>query len=263
MKSHVYSLDGKKGKEISLPRVFSERYLPAVIARAVIAKQTERLQPKGADPMAGLRTTAEYIGRREAYRSGINKGLARLPHVKLGGGGIGQVKRVPNARGGRRSFPPKAEKVIVKGINRKELALATRSAIAATTQKALVTARGHIIDGVHELPIVFEDTLEAVKKTKDAIAALQSVGLGADLQRARVKKVRAGQSTMRGNRYRRRRSVLIVVSKECKALRNVPGVDIARAGSLGVEALAPGATAGRLTVYTESAVRELGEKYGN
>ena len=103
MKAKVCSLDGKRGKELTLPNVFEEEYLPKVIARAVTAKQSTKLQPKGSDVLAGLRTTAEYVGRRAAFRSGINRGKARLPHIKSGGGGLGRVMRVPHSVGGRRS----------------------------------------------------------------------------------------------------------------------------------------------------------------
>lgn len=263
MKATIHSLDGKKGAQITLPNVFEERYLPDVIARAVIAKQSRKLQPKGSDVLAGLRTTAEYIGRRAAFRSGINKGKARLPHVKSGGGGLGRVMRVPHAVGGRRAHPPKVGKVIVKQINKKENALAVRSAIAATTDKKLVAARGHKIEDITELPIIFNDKLEEVTKTKEAMTALESVGIGKDLERAKVKKVRAGKATRRGKKYKRKKSVLIVVSKGGKAFKNMPGVDVMRASTIDIEQLAPGSQAGRLTIYTESAIKKLGEKYGN
>ena len=263
MKSHVYSVEGTKGAEISLPAVFEEKYLPKVIARAVVAKQSKKLQPKGNDVLAGLKTTAEYIGRRSAFRTGINRGMSRLPRIKRGGGGLGQVRIVPGAVGGRRAHPPKAEKVIVKQINKKERLLAVRSAIAATTNKALVEARGHVVDGIAEVPIIFEDKFEDITKTKDAVKALESVGLKKDLTRGRVKKVRAGKATSRGKKYKRRKSVLVVVSKGGKALQNVPGVDVMTAGHVDIEKLAPGSKAGRLTVYTASAIKQLGEKYGN
>ncbi len=263
MKTHLYSKDGKKGKEITLPRVFEEKYLPKVIARAVVAKQSERLQPKGTDPRAGLKTTAEYIGRRSAFRSGINKAMARLPKIKLGGGGLGAVRRVPHSVGGRRSHPPKVEKVLVKQINKKEMALALRSAIAATAIKEVVEERGHIIEGVAEVPIVFEDALETMTKTKEAVGALNSVGLDKDLERGKKKKVRSGKGTKRGKKYRTKKSVLVIVSKGGKAFRNVPGVDVMTVGKMNIENLAPGSKPGRLTVYTESAITQLGEKYGN
>jgi len=263
MKAHVYSVDGKKGKEIALPEVFGEKYLPEVIRRAVVSRQSKALQKKGSDVLAGFRTTAEYIGRRSAFRTGINIARARLPRIKPGGGGLGRVARVPHAVGGRRAHPPKVEKVIVKRINKKEQALALRSAIAATASKSLVEARGHKLDGVAEVPLVFEDALEGLTKTKEAVKALKSVGLGSDLERAKKKKVRAGKATRRGKKHKTRKSVVVVVTKGGKAFKNVPGVDVMTVRAMNVEMLAPGSHAGRLAVYTESAIKELGAKYGS
>ena len=51
---------------------------------------------------------------------------------------------------------------------------------------------------------------------------------------------------------------MLVVSKDegiVKAARNLAGVDIVEARSLNVEDLAPGTHAGRLTVWTKSALR--------
>jgi large subunit ribosomal protein L4e len=42
-----------------------------------------------------------------------------------------------------------------------------------------------------------------------------------------------------------------------KAARNIPGVDIVKVSDLSVEKLAPGAKAGRLAIYTESALAEI------
>ncbi|MCK4327801.1 MAG: 50S ribosomal protein L4 [Candidatus Diapherotrites archaeon] len=263
MKAHIYSVDGKKGREIELPAVFGEEYRPEVIKRAVLSRQSRALQKKGSDVLAGFRTTAEYIGRRSAFRSGINVARARLPRTKPGGGGLGRVARVPHAVGGRRAHPPKVEKVIVKRVNKKEMALAIRSAIAATASKGLIEAHGHATDGVAELPLVLGDALEGLGKTKDAISALEKVGLGKDLARGKKKKVRSGKGTRRGKKYKTRKSVLVVVAKGGRALKNVPGVDVMTVKAINVELLAPGAQAGRLTVYTESAIKELGEKYGN
>ena len=69
---------------------------------------------------------------------------------------------------------------------------------------------------------------------------------------------------MRGRRYRRGKSLLIVASKEngiFKAARNLPGVDIATPKTLNVELLAPGTHAGRLTLWTESAIKALEEAF--
>jgi len=45
------------------------------------------------------------------------------------------------------------------------------------------------------------------------------------------------------------------------ASRNLPGVDVITAKDLGIIHLAPGGVAGRLTVWTESALEKLKERF--
>mgnify|MGYP003832345181 FL=1 len=61
-------------------------------------------------------------------------------------------------------------------------------------------------------------------------------------------------------------SVLIVAGKNSpilKASRNLPGVDAVTVRSLNIDLLAPGAQAGRLVVWTKSALKELNEEKKN
>lgn len=45
-----------------------------------------------------------------------------------------------------------------------------------------------------------------------------------------------------------------------KAARNLAGVDVATAANVSAEDLAPGTHAGRLTLFTESALEEVAER---
>ena len=66
---------------------------------------------------------------------------------------------------------------------------------------------------------------------------------------------------MRGRKYRRPSSILFVTSGEpSKAARNLAGVDVATAREVNAEDLAPGTVPGRLPVFTESAVEEVGDR---
>jgi large subunit ribosomal protein L4e len=59
--------------------------------------------------------------------------------------------------------------------------------------------------------------------------------------------------------------VLFVVTEDkgiSKALKNIPGSDFVIVNNLNAELLAPGTRAGRLTVWSESAIKKLGEIYG-
>ncbi|KUO42887.1 MAG: 50S ribosomal protein L4 [Hadesarchaea archaeon YNP_N21] len=255
MKVHVYSLNGEPIEEIDLPEVFEEEPRPDLIRRAVIAAQTSRLQPWGPDPMSGKRTSAETWGK--------GHGVSRVRRVKgsrYPAAGVGAF--APHTVGGRRAHPPKTEKILREKINIKERRLAIKSAIAATTEKKFVMARGHVVEGVPELPIVVSDELEKVKKTAQVKEILKKLGVWPDVERvAQSRKVRPGRGKMRGRRYRQAVGPLIVIGKgdgiEIGA-RNLPGVDVVKVKDLSAEHLAPGGMLGRLTVWTKSAIQNLG-----
>ncbi len=255
MKTNVYTLKGEKKGEIELPEVFLESYRPDLIRRAVLSSITARIQPWGTDPRAGKRTTAESRG--------TGFGVARVRRIK-GRGHHAAYKGafVPQAVGGRRAHPPKTTKKIYEKINKKEKRLAIRSAIAATKDSELVKARGHKIDGVSELPLIVEDKFEALKQTKKVKEVLQVLGLWQDVEKAKNKKIRAGKGKMRGRKYKRSKGPLIVINKDKGvklASRNLSGVDIVTVKNIGIEHLAPGTHAGRLTLWTKSAIKNLGE----
>ncbi|MCL1978851.1 MAG: 50S ribosomal protein L4, partial [Methanomassiliicoccaceae archaeon] len=77
------------------------------------------------------------------------------------------------------------------------------------------------------------------------------------------RKIRAGRGKMRNRRYRTPVSVLIVVSERdapvFKGASNLPGVNVETVDTLNASILAPGGDAGRLTVYTRSAISKMGE----
>lgn len=257
----VYDLSGNVKEEIKLPEVFSTAYKPIVIQRAVLAAQSSRRQPYGTNPLAGKRTSAHYHGKRKYRYTMMNKEMARIAriHGKVGYMAF-RARFVPQAVKGRRAHPPKAEKVWLQKINAKELQLAIKSALAASADKELVRSHGHLFD--KELPIIIIDDFENVKKTKDVEKILETVIGAAELARAEKKKVRAGKGKMRGRKYKKPKGPLLILSKQCDAIKaagNIPGVDTVVADSLSIEALAPGARAGRLTVLTKSALQKLGE----
>ena len=251
--SNVFDLQGKKVDKVTLPRVFKTPLRPDVIKRAVVTIQSHRFQPQGRDPRAGKRTTAESRG--------VGLGIARVPRIKSGNRAAFGVSIV----GGHQAHPPRSEKKIRKKIPRKEMNLALRSAIAATGEKKIVTRRGHLVDDVPDFPLVVVDDIEGLKKTKSVEGALLQLGVWADVFRAKESRhVRAGKGKGRGRRYKQARGPLIVVSQKSavvKAARNLPGVDVAFVDSLNVENLAPGTHAGRLTVWSHSALQQLGKKF--
>lgn len=258
-------LDGTVKGEVKLPAAFRVSYRPDLVQRAVLAFQSGRRQPYGTDPLGGKRTSAHYHGVKGRRYTMKNREMARGPRSH----GTSPVQEfrmrfVPQSRGGRRAHPPKVEKVYAQKINEKEARLALVSAIAATASEELVRARGHKIDGL-SLPIIAESGLEELKKLKDVKAFLERIKLKEELARAAKKKIRAGRGKMRGRKYRKRKSVVFIVSKDKgigKAAKNLPGTDVVVVNALNVEMLAPGGQAGRLAVWSEGAVKKIGEMYG-
>ena len=257
--TNVYSIDGKKTGTVKLPEQFSEDLRTDLIKRAVLAIQNNERQAYGADPRAGMKTAAENRGRRKSYGAWINRAMHRTVRIRVGQGSLtGRARIVPHAVKGRKAHPPKAEKNWTDKINDKERKLAIRSAISATAVKDIVTKRGHKTETVQEFPIIIEDTLQTLKKTKDVTQALKKLGLETELERCSQKKVRAGKGTMRGRKYKTKTGPLVVVSKlEVDAYSNIAGVVCVDVNSLNAELLAPGTHAGRLTVWTKSAIDAL------
>ncbi len=250
VKNTVLSLSGSPLREIELPSVFSETYRPDIIKKTVLAAQANRRQPYGVSDYAGMRTSARSLGS--------GRGIAQIPRLV----NSNRAARVPQAKGGRKAHPPKKEKDWSEKINKKERRLAIRSAIAATTNPDLVSARGHRFEADIDLPVILEDAFESLTKTKDVCEVLRSINLWQDVIRAKDgKKIRAGRGKLRGRKYKKPKSILIVTSGYHgieKAARNLPGVDVVMCDRLNAELLAPGTHAGRLTIWTESAIAELG-----
>ncbi|CAI50519.1 50S ribosomal protein L4 [Natronomonas pharaonis DSM 2160] len=248
MKATVRDLDGDDAGEVELPAVFETDYRPDLIKRAVLAAQANRIQDTGTDEYAGLRTPAESPGS--------GRGMAHVPRQN------GRAREVPQAVSGRPAHPPKAEKDRGLDINTKERKLATRSAIAATANADRVEERGHEFDEETDLPLVVSDEFEDLVKTQEAVDVLEALGVYDDIERAEDgKTVRAGRGTTRGRKYTEPKSVLVVTSDDQSlAARNLAGSDVATADEVNVEDLAPGTQAGRLTLWTESALAEVAER---
>jgi large subunit ribosomal protein L4e len=251
----IFNLEGKAAGKIELPPVFSTPLRPDVIKRAVLAIQSNRLQPQGRDPMAGKRTSAESRGTGMA--------MARIPRRK---GGTARAAFAPGTVSGRQGHPPLSEKRIVKKIPKKEKRLALLSAIAATGSKEVVASRGHHVKDVAGIPLVVTNDFESLTKTKETEETLIRLGVLSEMFRARESiKVRAGKGKSRGRKMKRAVGPLIVVAENkgiVEAARNLSGVDVATVADLNVEMLAPGTHPGRLTVWTSGAVERLGKVYG-
>lgn len=265
MKISYLDLNGKKKGDINLPEVFSTPYRPDLIKRAVLAAQANRRQRYGTDKMAGKRTSAHYHGSShlDPSQKMMHREMARLPREHGDTAIFMRARFVPQARGGRRAHPPKVEKVWKKKINKKERIMAIRSAIAGTANPELIKERNHIFDS--NVPIVVDDSLQKIKKTKDVIEFLKNIGLEKELERTQKKKMRIGKGKLRRGKYKKKVGPLMIITKDegiVKAASNIPGLDVVDVNNLNAELLSPGSHGIRLTIWTKSSIEKLGELNG-
>jgi len=263
MKLQVLSISKEEIGKQDLPIQFNEEIRPDLIKRAVISIQGNKRQAYGADPMAGKRASAELSRRRHVYKTSYGYGISRVPRKIMSSRGtrmnwVGAF--APGTVGGRKAHPPKASKNWTKKINKKERRKAIRSAIAATLSKELV-GKNHIIPDNY--PFIIENKLESLKKTKQVRDVLKKIGLGKELERVSEKTIRSGKGKKRGRKYKTKVGPLIIVSKDCallKAARNIAGINAIIVKSINVKTLAPSANPGRLTIWTQDAIKELENK---
>jgi large subunit ribosomal protein L4e len=248
--AEIFDLEGSSIGKLTLPQVFESTIREDIIRKAVISQQSRRYQPQGRDTMAGKRTTAEGFG--------VGRGISRVPRIGGHGPLSGTAAFAPGTVGGRMAFPPMVGKRTVREINRKERKQALRSAIAATGSQDLVRKRGHSFEKEINLPIIVSDELEKVAKASDAKKFLTSVGLWDDIIRVN----RSSRIKKSGRRIHAVGPLVVVAGNQsaARAFGNFKGVDVVNVKDLSVELLAPGTRPGRLTIWTESAVKTLSSK---
>jgi large subunit ribosomal protein L4e len=249
VKVNVYGIDGSSSQKVDLPEVFNTPYRPDLIRKSFNVLHSNKRQPYGADPFAGTKQATASVGK--------GRGQSRVPRLTQGR----RAALAPCVVGGRRAHPPKAERDWKEKMNKKEKLLAKHSALAATKDNEIVAKRGHKFDEKITLPIIVDDKFEDLKKTKDVIKALDKIGVYDDVLRAtNGKHIRAGKGKTRGRKYKTPVSILIVSKKDevLKSSKNLTGVDIVKPAQINIEHLAPGGDAGRLTIITKSALKEIG-----
>lgn len=264
MKLNIMTTDAKSKGSMNLPKQFDEPVRRDIIKRAVQTLQANARQPYGASPEAGKRSSAYLSKRRRKYRGTYGIGQSRTPRKIMSRSGT-RINYTgafaPQTVGGRRAHPPKAEKNWDRKINEKENRKAIRSALASTVVIDMVKKRGH--KAPENFPFIVSDDIENMKKTSELKKVLVALGFKDELERASKKKVRSGKGKLRGRKYKRKKGILFVVSRDCdlaKASKNIPGSDFCVVENVNAELLAPGAEPGRLTVFTESAIKKLSDK---
>ena len=132
-------------------------------------------------------------------------------------------------------------------------------------RKETVALRGHKIADAVQIPLIVDNAIEGLTKSKEVEATLASLGVIADITRVRdSRNVRAGKGKHRGRKMKQAIGPLIVVVNDkqlVNAASNVPGVQVTTVANLNTEMLAPGTHPGRLTLWSNGAIETLGKLY--
>ena len=263
MKANILDISGKKVKTIDLPSYFSGKIREDLVLKILEAKK--RKQPYSPSPVAGKQHSAsgKIQHRRHVWKSSYGRGISRIPRkiMTRKGSQFNWVgAEISSVRGGRRAHPPKILSMLnTKKINKKELRLAFISALSSTAKGKEVAKKYERLKDkkIDNLPLITDSKLTSLK-TKDLLISLKKI-IGNDLFPIVLKKksVRSGKGKLRGRKYKSNAGLLFVIGEKEKLKTNA--FDVVNTKKLGVTDLAKGG-AGRLTLYTEQAIKEIGEK---
>jgi large subunit ribosomal protein L4e len=263
MKAKLLDITGKEKGSIDLPKAFSTPVREDLVLKIIEIKKTE--QPYAPSPVAGNQASAsgKLNHRRHVWKSQYGRGMSRIPRKRMSRRGtqfnwVGAT--VPSTRGGRRAHPPKvSSRINTLSVNKKELVLAFCSALSATISTKWLKKKYSSLqeEKLSNLPLIFESKVLTLK-TKEMVSTLNKV-LGEKLSAVafRTKDVRSGRGKLRGRKYKTNAGMLMVVGNNEKL--KTTAFEVASVKTLGVNDLANGGL-GRLTVYTEQAIKDLGEK---
>ena len=247
------------GVTVCLPAVFRAPVRPDIVSTIHNEVAKNKRQPYCVNQYAGHQTSAESWGTGRA--------VARIPRVRGGGthrsgqGAFGNM-----CRGGRMFAPTKTWRRWHRKVNVAQKRYAMCSAIAASGVPALVMAKGHVINGINEVPLVVSDKVQGFQKTKEAVEFLRRNKAWADVAKVyATRRMRAGKGKLRNRRHVQKRGPLVVYDQDqglTKAFRNIPGVDTIQVDNLNLLKLAPGGHVGRFCIWTEAAFKKLDGLYG-
>ncbi len=261
MKANILNLDGKKIKEINLPKCFSSEIREDIVEKVLESKK--RKQPYSSSPVGGKQHSASGIirHRRHVWKTHYGHGISRIPRKIVSARGdrfnwIGA--EISSAVGGRRAHPPKIFSMInLKKINKKEMKIALSSALSATANKKFVIKKYSTIERLDkELPLIVDSKITSLK-TRDLISKIKKILGNLYSLGIKNKSFRAGKGTRRGRKHKSNAGLLIVVGDDEKLKTNA--FEIINVKKLGINDLAKGGL-GRLTLYTEKAIKDLGER---
>ena len=239
---------------IELPQVFSSS-----IRRDIVEKTQAAMFKKQrytVFPLAGKQSsTGKQSHTRRKFKTLYGKGISRVPRKALWRRGdqfywVGTF--IPGTVKGRQAHPPKIGRRD-RVINKKEKILALRSCIAATASKELLQQNYSTFNSKLELPIIIKSSL--LGKTKEIVNALKIN----KIEILKDKKIRAGKGKTRGRKYKNAKKILLILGEKEKSPTSI--FNSIKISQLNTQDLSLNGKPGKLVIYTENAIKELGSKY--
>jgi len=252
MKAQLFSVKGEKKSDIELPEIFNSPIREDIALKSFEVEK--EYQPYSPYEEAGKRHVAAgtISHRRHKWKGAYGKGISRVPRKRMWRRGtqfywVGA--EVSSARGGRRAHPPKGI-YSPRKINKNEAKIAINSAIASTANKDYIIKRYSSLKDIKSAPLVIESLPD---KSKEAFESLQKMFGDLFYLVLKNKVVRPGKGKARGRKYKSNAGLLLVCSKDENV--KIKGIDVRKSNNLKIGDLYP---LGRLTVYTQKALSELG-----
>ncbi len=261
MKTKIFDMNGKEKGTIELPKYFESEIREDIVSKVLEARK--RQQPYSPSPVAGKQHSAKglIVHARHVWRSGYGRGQSRVPRKifsRKGSQFNWEGAEVPQARGGMRAHPPKVIQFINElKINKKELKIAFASSLAATGSEKYILKKYSSIEKMDKkAPFIISSEITKLK-TKQILEELKII-LGNLYEVAiRKKSIRAGRGKLRGRKYKSTAGMILVLGNDEELKTKL--FEVKKTNELNVVDLANGGL-GRLAVYTEKAIKDLGEK---
>lgn len=198
--------------QVKLPAVFSAPLRNDIVDFVHDQLSNNTRQAHGINFFAGM--------KHSSLSWGTGRAVSRIPRIRGSGSHrTGQGANGNMCRAGRMAFPLRTWRRWHRKVNLKQRRHALAAAIAASSQTALVQARGHKVMGVPQLPLIFNDAINNIARTKEAIEIFKKYGIIADVNRVvKAKKIRPGKGKLRNNRWKNRVGPLVIGTDESVGL---------------------------------------------
>ena len=262
IKVPIVDSTGKKTGEVDVSVLKTIR--DDIFKKATLIENTWSRQSHGADPQAGKKQVINLSKRRRKLRTTYGRGMSRSPRKVMWSRGTQFSYKGAFAAftvGGRKAHAPTSNKDMLRNINNKEWQKALEIGFSASLDATRIS-KFQRVSSLY--PFILDDSCESsVSKTKDAKQMLEVLGLGDEIERTSVVKIRAGKGKMRNRRYKVKRGPLFVLSSDesplFKSLRNIKGFEVITPDFLLVQDFGMSEEPGRQVIFSKSAHSEFME----